>query len=270
MAHSPIDERIADLTEQIRNDPVDASLYLERGEFQRHHRDWAAALKDYDRALELDPQLTTVDYCRGQMFLDADRYGEALNALNRYLGRQPDQPDALLARARALTKLGEPLAASQDFTRAIVRFSEPQPGHYLERAKALVSVGEGYIAEALKGLDEGLDRLGQVATLQLYAIDLEVKRARHDAALARLDTVAARSPVKAHWLLRRGEILEAAQRPHEARVSYEVAMAEIRSLPFSKRDTKGNHDLEARLAARLERLSYTSADSQAEAPLQAQ
>ncbi|MGQ0658804.1 MAG: tetratricopeptide repeat protein [Chromatiales bacterium] len=270
MAHGPIDQRIADLTAQIQNDPINASLYLERGELHRHHRDWAAALTDYDRAQQLSPTFIGIDFFRGQMLFDAGRHDEALAVLNRYLTQQPDQPDALLIRARVLVKLGEPWAAAQDFKKAIDRISEPQPGHYLERATALASMGDGYIAPALQGLDEGLERLGQLATLQLYAIDLEVKRARHDAALARLDKIAAQSPVKAHWLLRRGQILEAAQRPYEARMSYEAAVAEIRSLPSSRRDTKANRRLEVRLAAGLERVSYTSEDSKAEAPLQAQ
>jgi len=254
MAHGPPHEQIADLTEQIARDPTSASLYLDRGELHRHHRDWAAALKDYDRAQELNPRLTAIDYCRGQMLLDADRHGEALNALNRYIKRQPDQPDALLTRARVLTKLGQPLIAAQDFTRAIERFAEPQPEYYLERARALVSAGDRYIEQALRGLDEGLERLGQLAALQLYATELELTRRRYDAALARLEKAAARSPLKAHWLFRRGQILEMAERASEARFAYETALAEIHSLSSYRRNTKVNRDLEARLMAALERL----------------
>lgn len=254
MAHGPLDERIADLTTQIEREPTNASLYLERGELHRHHRDWAAALKDYDRAQGPNPRLMAIDYYRGQMFFDADMNEEALAALNRYLRYQPDQPDALVTRARVLAKLDQPLAAAQDFSRAIDRFSEPQPGYYLERARALVSAGHKH--QALRGLDEGLERLGQLATLQLYAIDLELTRQRYDAALARLEKVAAQSPTKAHWLFRRGEILAMARRPREARIAYQSAVEEIRSLPSSRRNTKANHRLDARLTAELKRLSY--------------
>lgn len=267
LAHGPLHDRLADLTAQLERDPANASLYVERGELHRHHRDWKAAEDDYTRAQHLNPQLAGIDFFRGRMLFESEQRQAALAALNRYLSDQPGQPDALIIRGRVLLQLDEPLAAARDFDDAISQLREPQPEHYLERARALAAANA--VQEALRGLDEGVTRLGLITTLQLYAIELDLKAGHYDAALARLDTVAARSPVKAHWLLRRGEILEAAQRPHEARVSYEAAVAEIRSVPSSRRDTNANHRMEARLAADLERLSYTAEDSKAEAPPQA-
>ena len=52
------------------------------------------------------------------------------------------------------------------------------------------------IDEALRGLDEGINQLGPVVTLQLLAIDLELRRKSYDAALTRLDLIAAESERK--------------------------------------------------------------------------
>ena len=58
--------------------------------------------------------------------------------------------------------------------------------------------------------------LGEPVTLQLFAVDLEVQRERWDAALERIDRIAARSARQETWLLRRGEILEQAGRSEAA------------------------------------------------------
>ena len=87
----------------------------------------------------------------------------------------------------------------------------------------------------MDGLDEGLERLSGPVTLQIYAIDLELTRGHHDAALVRVDRIAATSPRKESWLVRRGEILEQAGRPVEARKAYDDALLAIDGLPASRR-----------------------------------
>ena len=59
------------MTEQIKQNPNDASLYLKRGELHRDHRDWSAALADYDVAIKLDPERIEVELARGKMMFDA-------------------------------------------------------------------------------------------------------------------------------------------------------------------------------------------------------
>jgi len=101
------------------------------------------------------------------------------------------------------------------YTRVIASLSQPTPEYYLERAKALEAVGETHIGEALRGIDEGIDKLGPLVTLQLYAIDLEVNRQHFNAALERLDVIAPWLRPERH-LQRRGEVLLRAGRVEEA------------------------------------------------------
>src|SRR2546429_3401664 len=44
------------------------------------------------------------------------------------------------------------------------------------RDRALAAEGGDHLDEALRGLDEGIKRLGPIVTLELYAIDLELDR----------------------------------------------------------------------------------------------
>jgi predicted negative regulator of RcsB-dependent stress response len=87
--------------------------------------------------------------------------------------------------------------------------------------------------------------------LELYAIDLELRRRRYRDALARLDQIAARSQRKETWLARRGEILADAGRLSEARATYRQALAAIEALPEGARHTRATLELEGRLKAAL-------------------
>jgi predicted Zn-dependent protease len=251
LAHDGIHEQIAELTKQIERDPKNAFLYLKRGELHRLHRDWNSALADYERAAQLDPNLAAVDLGRGKMLFEAGWPQSAKVVLDRFLAKQPEDIEGLVTRARVLMKLERRVDAAKDFTRAIEQSSTAQPEFYLERAQALAAEGDKYRDEALRGLDEGIKKLGPLVTLQLDAIDLELTQKRYDAALARLDQIAAQSPRKEAWLARRGEILKQAGRLNEASAAFTAALAAIEVLPPHRRKAKATVELERRLRAAL-------------------
>jgi predicted Zn-dependent protease len=247
---------MADLSARIAARPQDASLYLRRGELHRAHADWDAAARDYHRAREIDPGLDAVDLCMGRMLVEAGRPARGLASLDRFLARHPDHPGALAERGRALAHLGRGLEAARSFTLAIARHrpaDAPAPDLFLERARALAGSRPPRLDEAIRGLDEGMATLGPLVSLGFYAIDLETRLARYDAALTRLDRLAARSPRKESYLVRRGDLLEAAARPEDARQAYSQALAAIQILPAERRSARAVLDLEIRARSGLAR-----------------
>ena len=254
-AHPEIETQIADLSFRIAAEPETAELYLRRGELHRIHKDWKAAEADFLLARKVEPDLVVVDFHRGRMKLDAGHAQEAKILLDRFLAKMPNHVEGLVTRARAEVALGRPKAAARDFTRALSALDEhgrPRPTYYLERSRALEGLGR--LDQAVRGLDEGLARLGQPVTLQLYAIELELRRGRHDAALERLERIAAQSPRQEAWLMRRGEILELAGRREEARGAYAGALAAIESLPATRRWNRAVVELETSAQSALDRL----------------
>jgi predicted Zn-dependent protease len=248
LAHEGLHEQIAAITAKIKRDPKNASLYLQRGELHRLHRDWAKAASDYDRAERLQPSLKIVGLARGKMFFEAGKLRRARLTLDRFLSQQPDHYDALITRARVFAKLGARDDAAKDFTHALAISSEPDL--YLDRARVFAG-DEHRIDEALRGLDEGINRLGPLATLQLAAIDLELRQKNYDAALTRLDQIATQSQRKEAWLVRRGEILKLAGRDEEARAAFSAALDAIASLPAARRQSRAVTALELRARSAL-------------------
>ncbi len=254
-AHQPVEATIARATADIEENPGDARLYLKRGELHRVRDEHALAEADYARAAALDPDDAQVDFYRGRLFLDAGQPAKAEAALSRFIARIPDDATARMLRARALVKLDRPQDAVDEYTAAIGLHGGAGPDLYLERAQALAGLGDAQLEAALRGLDEGLSKLGPVVTLELYAIELEEKRGHFDAALARLDRITQRSPRKDPWLARRGQLLEQAGRPAEAREAYEQALNAISELPDARRTTAATADSQARLRVSVARLA---------------
>jgi predicted Zn-dependent protease len=247
-AHEGLHEQIAAITAKIKRDPKNASLYLQRGELHRLHRDWSRAATDYNRAARLQPGLTIVDLARGKMLFESGRLQRSKLVLDRFLSQQPNHFEGLTTRARVLAKLGSTADAIKDFTGAIAQ--SPEPELYLERAETTVRDGKR-LDEALSGLDEGIKRLGPIVTLQLPAIELELRRQNYEGALSRLDLVAAQSERKETWLVRRGEILRLAGRDEEARAAFNAALVAIESLPPWRRQSKAVTALQVRARSAL-------------------
>ena len=235
--HEGVDEHIVALTAKIKRDPKNATLYLQRGELYRVHRNWRRAAADYDRAARLQPSLIIVDLARGRMFFESGRFSRAKFVLDRFLRQRPSDAEGLTTRARVLAKLAARTEAVDDFTQAIALMQPPEPELFLERAEVLAD-DTRTIPEALRGLDEGIKRLGPLVTLQLAAIDIELRGRNYDAALTRLDLIAAQSERKETWLVRRGEILKAAGRIEEARDAFNAALVAIDSLPPARRHNR--------------------------------
>lgn len=244
-AHGDLSEQIAAVTKEIAANPGDARLYIKRGELHRFDGQLAAALADYVEASRIDPFLPEADLGRGRALLDANRAARARDPLVRFLHARPNHAEGRLALARCLAKLGRGTESAAEYTRAIGLFSPPNPDLYVERARVLAAGGRP--ADAIRGLDEGIARLGPLVALQDVAIDLEVQRKNWDGALARVERVAASSARRETWLARRGEILAAAGRPREARESFEAAQQSIEALSPRLRQTRAMSRLEEKV-----------------------
>jgi tetratricopeptide (TPR) repeat protein len=249
-AHEGLHEQIVAITAKIKREPRNASLYLQRGELHRLHRDWTRAAADYDRAARLRPDLKIVDLARGKMLFESGSFRRARLTLDRFLTHQPGHYEGLITRARVLARIELRREAIEDFTRALANPAVPDPDLYIERAQ--VTAGdEQLIDEALNGLEEGIKRLGPLVTLQLTAIDLELRRHNYEAALARLDAVTSQSERKETWLVRRGEILKLAGRQEEARLAFNAALVAIESLPPERRQSRAITTLQLRARSAL-------------------
>lgn len=254
-AHADILERIAELDRQVAARPDSRSLYLRRGELHRLHGDWLAALGDYERATNLASGQATVEsdveFYKGRTWLEANQPDLALSLLDRFLKREPGHVGALLARSRSLARLKKPLAAVEDLTRVIELVDAPSPELYLERSRLLVSKGVNRVDEGLRGVDEGIARLGPMVTLVQFAVEAEQQRGRHRSALERLRGLPDGVRTKPRWLALRGDLLAAGGQVPAAQAAFADALSSIVNLPATRRQTRAMAELEAEIRQKL-------------------
>ena len=237
------------MNRRILEAPDHARHRLRRGELLRLHgenhpdeaaRFWARAEEDFAKGLALEPGLRAIHLALGRLRLAAGRPADALAPLERFLRDEPDHGEARLYLARALAGAGR----REDAATAYARADVAAPDVYLERAELLVAMGRR--DDALRVLEDGLERLGALVVLDLKALEIETALGRQEAALARVDRRLAGPGRLEEWHLRRAEILARLGRTSEARSSADAALACLRALPPARRDAPALRELERR------------------------
>ena len=217
-AHESTAVPIADLTRRIATSPDSLPLHLLRGELRRTIGDFGGARADYAQVERLNPRHPQLEICRAALALDTGDPAEARRRLDADLAVRPNAVEALELRARAWVALGERRAAIADLSAVIVRLDHPSPDLYLERAR--LEVAEGDREAARSGLDEARARIGAAASLELYAIELDLEEGAVADARTRFDAIATQAGAQ-----------RAGDRSAFAGLEARIASAEARTAP---------------------------------------
>jgi tetratricopeptide (TPR) repeat protein len=252
-AHGDLLQQITAVTTQLEKQPGNVELLLRRAELRRLHGELGVGLRDCALAEQLQLGPSVIQFIRGKILNDAGRYAEARTSLDRFLEIQPKNAEALTTRARILMTLSFPEKATADYSAAIALSTTAEPDLFLERAQAWEAANQPH--RALTGLDDGIAKLGPIASLELAAIELELQLEKFDNSLARVDALATQSQRKEGWLKLRGEILECAGRREEAQASFQKAMAAIEKLPSRFKEDGACKKLRVEVVTALARLS---------------
>lgn len=247
-AHEENSLVVEKLTEEIAAAPNDAQLYLKRAEMQRLTNHWHAAEADYTRARELAPDLRLIELAFATMWNDAGMPERALPLLDRFIQRDAQNPDGYSERGRAKRILQQWTSAAADFGTAVRLTAEPAPENFSDWANTLEQ-GQAY-AEALEVLNQGLARLGEIASLEAMALNLEEKSGQSDAALKRVESMLQRPGRKEALLVRKAAILITAGRPAAALPVLDLAQNELAALPEDRRLSAATQ----KVAADIERM----------------
>lgn len=89
---------------------LDAAGYARRGSASASRRDYARAIADLSRAVELDPAQADYFYQRGRAYQSANRPDEALQDFTHAITLRPDHVPALMARAELRLERDDPAA----------------------------------------------------------------------------------------------------------------------------------------------------------------
>jgi len=211
-------------------------MRFELANLHAQHGDTALALKDLDKVEALAPGKFPTDLIRGEAYFVARDFAKAKQALDRQLVSHPETARAWLLRARTERELGQPTASFADYREALKRTTSTEPDIVQELADALAAAGKK--AEAVEVLNEGIQKLGQIPSLILRALDLEIELKKFDAALRRIEQARADAPRPEPWIARRATALAQAGRGEESRAAWKALIDRLDSLPDNERTSR--------------------------------
>ena len=233
-AHQDTWEQIEHITVELYEQPENAQLLLKRGRLFMEHEDYAPAIADFSRALEVAPDNLDALIYRGKAHHMAGDNKRALQDLNDYVSRGSADFLAFEVRADVREALGDREGAVADLRQAIQL--RPKPEHFSKRAQLLKQLGRE--REAITSYEDGIQQLGAPVPLVMDLVALEAKSGRVDDALRRIEQLEAQAPRHERWTLRRAVLLKSAGRDMEAESAYRDALQQIETRLDSGKVTK--------------------------------
>ncbi|MGW3944189.1 tetratricopeptide repeat protein, partial [Streptomyces phaeochromogenes] len=198
-----------------------AFAYMLRGRDQRLAGQYEAALTDYNRSLEISPQVARSYYGRGMTYLLMERHDNALTDLNRAIEIKPEYARAIAYRGltyRLMERYDDALA---DYNRAI----ELDP----EYAWAIASRGQTYRAmgrydDAITDLNRAIEIKPEWAWIIASRGETHHLADRYDDAITDYNRAIELDPDEAWIIADRGETHRLTDRYDDALADYNRAI----------------------------------------------
>jgi tetratricopeptide (TPR) repeat protein len=199
-----------------------AAAHALRGRELRHVKEYGRALQEYDRAIELDPELALAHYGRGLTHQLTDDFPAALAALDRADELAPDTGWIIAERAETYRLAGRFEQAIADFDRAIA-LDPTDAASLTGRAVCRHSLGQfdGALADFNRSLSIDEDDLWAL----VRRARLRRSRGEVDEAFAEFDRAVSLAPDLAWVASERGDAYRLAGRFEDAVVELGRAVA---------------------------------------------
>ena len=240
LAHGLIHEQLKSTDQRIAKEPNNAALYVHRGRLYLDEDHIDLAIKDFRRALKIEPSHRAAHYFLGEALLNQQDLVGAERESRAFIAALGEDDNGGLMRGYRLlghSLMGQhkSLEAAEAYQMAIKHAVEPTPSLYLECAAAYRSAGKENLPKALAILDEGITKLGPLTSLQEAAIEIDLQENQVEAGIARLDSLIALGKGTEYWLFRKGDLLIRAGRNAEGCQAYKQALAAISAVSVRRK-----------------------------------
>ena len=207
----------------IKKDPGDGEGYYKRGLVKSSFGEYAEAIEDFNKAVELKSHLASNYFNRGKAQFNLGKYTEAVEDFDKAINRKQgatlqgaDFAEAYYNRGRANYELGNHKKALENFDKAIeLKDDFAEVYHNRGRAKHRLGKSEEAVADFSKAIGYRLDPKDTAA----YWMRGSAKAAQdeHEAAILDFDEAIRLEPGNAAVYRMRGSA-KAAQGEHEAAI----------------------------------------------------
>ena len=230
-AHGDLDERIAEKTTQIAENPNAFNLYYERGLLYQEHKEYTEALEDYLKSRSLGNTDKAVQYSIAEVHYLAEDYNKALKSIGSYLDMDSKDVKGKKLEAQILFGLGYFKRSVKAYQYVINNMIDIRPEDILEYGDIILAENAENYKGAIEAIESGLDKLGpHTLSLQLKKLDYLKASDQIEKALEQYNYFILQYDRKEFWYYKKAKYLAEVNRPHEAVISLKLATIAIEQL----------------------------------------
>lgn len=143
-----------DLTKALEVEPLDPSLYVDRGFFYMRRLRFSDAMADFVAGGKLEPDNSVYPYAVARVEVALGRHARAIENYSRSLELDGRNARALLGRAEAHVHLGVLRAALSDYSRALaITLKRPDDRFFACLGRGYVLMMQGELPRAIADFD---------------------------------------------------------------------------------------------------------------------
>ncbi len=176
---------VRDYTRAIELDPNRVRFYAGRAWSFVHIENWGSAIEDYTRAIELEPDNPEFWLSRGDVYGRIGDLGPAIADINHAIELQPENAYFYSKRAWAYLNAGNLEASAEDFSKAI-ELAPENPEFWWERGWRYLDMG--LLDEAIADFDQALSLFPEALQAYVGKATAYARLGDFDAAIHNLDT----------------------------------------------------------------------------------
>ena len=174
--HGDLDIRIAEKTAEIRTNPQNLLLYMQRGELHAQHEQPDSALLDYDFAVKNGFDSSTVFVLMAEAQLALGKLDDGLHSVECFLRTEPEHLKGIHVRAQLYEAQGRLDDAITDFARVLNQAEMARPQDYVKLSELYLNRDSTDHANAIEVLNTGIAKLGKIISLEMGIYELERSR----------------------------------------------------------------------------------------------
>ncbi len=238
-SHGLVHEQIKEVTKEIKSNPEDTKLYIQRGRLYVEDKHYRNAELDYKKALSIDENTVEAIYYLGDLSLKRGNYKKSIEYADTFLEKLSVESSFrmrgfyLKGLAHKGAKEYEPAISA--LAQTIKEASFPLPEYYLELSSCYISINQHH--QAIEVLKQGLEKRGDLPVFQDEMVKIYLSQNQYKEALSTLDTMINKGQRVAFLHTQKAKVLKQQGNTSEAKTSFNLALESIANLPESRRST---------------------------------
>ena len=237
-AHGDLEERILEVTQEIKIAPDSAYLFVKRGKLYYQHEEYKKSVIELEKSKDLGFNTIEQKLLFAKTYFKSEEYKTTLFYSENILSKDSENVHAHKIKAQTLLKLEKFYESAESFEAVINYATQSFPQNYIDASIAweLLNNDKGNL-RANSIIEKGIENLGHLISLYNRLIDLLIKQKSYDVAITKQYRVISLSPRKESAYYKLSELYILNNNPKKALENLNLAKEHYNNLPVRLQQT---------------------------------